>query len=77
VLWVVVFLVIALAGLAMLVGYAVWLAHKTADLFSELGVLGKLGGDLAVLLAEIRAPGTSSSEQTAPKPLIVRAADAP
>jgi hypothetical protein len=62
VLWVVVFLVIALAGLAMLVGYAVWLAHKTADLFSELGVLGKLGSELAGLVAEIRVPGTPSSE---------------
>jgi hypothetical protein len=54
VLWVVVFLVIALAGLAMLVGYAVWLAHKTADLLSELGVLADQAGQLGRLLGEIR-----------------------
>ena len=76
-LWVVVFLVIALAGLAMLVGYAVWLAHKSADLFSELGVLARLGGELAELLAQIRVPGAPSSDYSVPTPLIVRATDAP
>ncbi len=49
-LWVVVFLVIALAGLAMLVGYAIWLAHKTADLLSELGVLADQAAQLGRLL---------------------------
>jgi hypothetical protein len=60
VLWVVVFLVIALGGLAMLVGYAVWLAHKTADVFSELRVVGKLGDELTGMLAEIGVPAASS-----------------
>ena len=55
-LWVVVFVVIAVAGLAMLVGYAVWLAHKTADLLSELGVLADQAGQLARVLGEIRVP---------------------
>jgi hypothetical protein len=61
VLWVVLFLVIALAGLAMLVGYAVWLAHKTADVFSELRMLGKQTDQLAELLAQIRVPASLSS----------------
>jgi hypothetical protein len=56
-LWVVVFVGIALAGLAMLVAYAIWLAHKTADVFSELHVLGEHAGRLADLLGEIRVPG--------------------
>ena len=55
-LWVVVFLIIALAGLAVLVGYAVWLAHKTADLLSELGVLADQAGQLGRLLGEIQVP---------------------
>jgi cytochrome b subunit of formate dehydrogenase len=75
VLWVVVFLVLALAGLVMLVGYAVWLAHKTADVLSELRVLGRYSGQLAEMLAEIRVPGSPSSRQEPPNPLIVRAAD--
>ena len=55
-LWVVVFLVLALAGLAVLVGYAVWLAHKTADLLSELGQLADRASELAELLAQIQGP---------------------
>jgi len=60
VLWVVVFLVIALAGLAMLIGYAVWLAHKPADLLGELGVLADQAGELGDLLAEIRPPAATT-----------------
>ena len=56
VVWVVVFAGIALAGLVMVVCYAVWLAHKTADLLSEVAVLGEQAGRLADLLAEIGAP---------------------
>jgi hypothetical protein len=63
VLWVVVFLVLALAGLVMLVSYAVWLAHKTADVLSELGMLGKYGGRLGEMLAEIRVPASPPSRQ--------------
>ena len=59
-LWVVVFLVIALAGLAMLVAYTVWLAHKTADLLAELGVLGDQAAQLARLLGEVRSPGATT-----------------
>jgi hypothetical protein len=70
VLWVVLFLVIALAGLAMLVGYAVWLAHKTADVFGELRILGKHADQLAELLATIRVPGSLPSEQGPRNPSI-------
>jgi hypothetical protein len=69
-LWVVLFLVIALAGLAMLVGYAVWLAHKTADVFSELRVLGKHSDQLAELLAQIRVPGSLPGEPSPRNPSI-------
>jgi len=67
VVWVLVFVAIALAGLAMLVGYAVWLAHKTADVFSELRVLADQGAQLAGLLGEIRppdAPVSSAQHET-------------
>ena len=56
-LWVVVFGVLALAGLVTLVCYAVWLAHKTADLLSEVAVLGDRAGELADLVGQIHAPG--------------------
>jgi hypothetical protein len=56
VLWVVVFLVLALAALAVLVGYAVWLAHKAADVLSEVGQLADQAGQLADLLAQIELP---------------------
>lgn len=55
-LWVIVFLVLALAGLAMLVGYAVWLAHRTADVLSEVGVLTERAAQLGDLLAQIQVP---------------------
>lgn len=60
-LWVIVFLVLALAGLAMLVGYAVWLAHRTADVLSEVGVLTERAAQLGDLLAQIQV-----SEPTEP-----------
>jgi hypothetical protein len=44
VVWVFVFGGIALAGLVMLIAYAVWLAHKASDVMSELGVLADRGG---------------------------------
>jgi len=59
VLWVLVFALIALAGLVMVVCYAVWLVHKTADLLSEVQVLGDQAGELADLLGGLgAAPAT-------------------
>jgi hypothetical protein len=56
VLWVFVFGGIALAGLVMLIAYAVWLAHKTADVLSEVRVLGDRTGQLFDLLGQIEVP---------------------
>lgn len=56
-LWVVVVAVLALGGLVTLVCYAVWLAHKTADVLGEVAVLGDQAGQLADLVGQIRAPG--------------------
>ena len=61
--WVLVFGGIALAGLAMVIGYAVWLAHKAADLFSELEMLGTRAGELAALLERIELPAVARGEQ--------------
>jgi hypothetical protein len=58
-IWVIVFAGIGLAGLIMLISYAVWLAHKASDLFSELDVLATRAGDLADLLSQIRIPETA------------------
>jgi hypothetical protein len=54
--WVFVFGGIALAGLVMLICYAVWLAHKTADVMSELTVLGARTGKILDLLGQIEVP---------------------
>ena len=54
--WVLLFGGIALAGLVMLISYAVWLAHKAADVMSEVGVLAERAGQLMDLLAETQPP---------------------
>jgi hypothetical protein len=56
VVWFFVFGGIALVGLGMLVGYAIWLAHKTSDVFSELSMLGERAGELMALAAQIGVP---------------------
>ena len=56
VVWVVVFGGIALAGLVMLIAYAVWLAHKASDVMSELGMLADRADQLAGLLGQIQVP---------------------
>jgi hypothetical protein len=40
----------------MLISYAVWLAHKTSDLFSELDMLAVRAGELADLVSQIKVP---------------------
>lgn len=52
-IWVIVFGGIALAGLVMLISYAVWLAHKAADVWSEVDMLAVRANQLAQLLAQI------------------------
>lgn len=57
--WVFVFGGIALAGLIMLVSYAVWLAHKAADLYSEIEMLGSRAAELAALVERIGLPAAN------------------
>ncbi len=52
--WVLLFGLIALGGMLMVLGYAIWLWHKASDLFSELEMLGKRVEELAELLAAIQ-----------------------
>jgi hypothetical protein len=56
VIWVAVFGGIALVGLLMLISYAVWLAHKAADVLSEVAVLADRADQLADLLGQIQPP---------------------
>ena len=59
--WVLIFGSIALAGVGMLVGYGIWLAHKTADVMSELNVLGERVAELGDLVAQVgMAPAEAS-----------------
>jgi hypothetical protein len=56
VIWVLIFVAIALGGVVMVACYAVWLAHKTSDVLSELAVLADRAGQLADLAGEIGVP---------------------
>jgi len=72
-LWVLVFDTIAMAGLVMVVCYGVWLAHKVADLMSEVTVLGERAGQLAELVAEIQPPRAGWELADSPGLLTVKA----
>ncbi len=56
--WVWIFLGIGVAGLITIASYAVWLAHKASDLFSELQMLGTRAGELAELVSQVKIPST-------------------
>ena len=58
-IWVIVFAGIGLAGLITLISYAIWLAHKASDLFSEIDVLAARAGELSELVSQIRVPETA------------------
>jgi hypothetical protein len=54
--WVIVFGGIALAGVVMLISYAVWLAHKASDVWSEVDMLAARANELAELVGQIEVP---------------------
>jgi hypothetical protein len=54
--WLIVFGGIAFAGLVMLISYAVWLAHKASDVWSEVNVLAGRADQLAQLIGQIQVP---------------------
>jgi hypothetical protein len=58
--WVIVFGGIALAGLVMLICYAVWLAHKASDVWSEVDMLAVRANELAELVGQIEVPDRGS-----------------
>jgi hypothetical protein len=58
--WVIVFVGIGLAGVIMLISYAVWLAHKASDLFSELDMLAVRAGEFADLVGQVQVPEPAS-----------------
>ena len=60
-IWVGIFLFIALAGAVMTASYAVWLWHKTSDLLSELAMLGTRAEELADVLSQLRLPEAPGS----------------
>lgn len=51
--WWWVYVIIAAAFVAMLIGYAVWLWHKASDVYAEVQVLGRRAGQLADVLARL------------------------
>jgi hypothetical protein len=63
-LWALVFGGIALAGLVMLVSYGVWLAHKAADVMSEVRMVGERVAELADLLAQVQIPAVAVADES-------------
>jgi len=53
---VLIFFGIALIGAITVASYAVWLAHKASDLFSELQMLGTRAEELAALVSQVQLP---------------------
>ena len=70
-IWVAVFGGIALVGLIMLICYGVWLAHKAADVMSELAVLADRAEQLADLLSQIEPPPAGGVSDRWQRDLIV------
>lgn len=58
-IWVLIFGGVALLGLVTVVSYAVWLAHKASDVFSEIRVLAGRMEEIAELLGQIEVPAPS------------------
>jgi hypothetical protein len=71
VIWVAIFGGIALVGLVMLISYGVWLAHKAADVMSEIEVLADRADQLADLLSQIQPPSDLADSARWPSDLIV------
>ncbi|RCK71442.1 hypothetical protein DT076_03250 [Desertihabitans brevis] len=61
--WVWVFVVIGVVGLLSLVGWAVWLFHKAADVWSEIAMLGRRAEELGSLLEQLRPEPTPEQLQ--------------
>jgi len=55
-MWVLIFFGIALIGAITVASYAVWMAHKASDLFSELQMLGTRAEELAALVSQVQLP---------------------
>lgn len=66
--WVILFAAIALLGLAMVVSYGVWLAHKVADVASEVRVLGGQAEQLSALLSQIEVRQAGHGDRTELRP---------
>lgn len=55
-IWVLVFGGVALLGAVVAISYAVWLAHKLSDLYSEVQMLGKRAEEAGELLSRLQLP---------------------
>ena len=62
-IWAFVFAGVALAGLLMVVSYAVWLIHKASDVMGEVRMLLGHGGELVALIGGIQVPQFTEFEE--------------
>jgi len=67
-LWVLVAVALAVLSLVAVECYAVWLAHKLSDVWSEVRVLTERGARLAELLGQIGAPAVTGPDPSGEHP---------
>ncbi|MGA4668203.1 hypothetical protein ACPCG0_00125 [Propionibacteriaceae bacterium Y1923] len=66
-IWVWVFLAIAVVGLVVMISYGVWLFHKAADVYSEIKMLGQRGREIQALVEQLElSPTTTTGERATP-----------
>lgn len=70
-IWVLVFVGIAVLGLVGLVAYAVWMWHKVQDLLSEVEMVGRQAEEILSLVDDLApfptdGPGTGPEAETDP-----------
>lgn len=71
VFWVILCLSIAVAALLSATCYAVWLAHKTSDVWSEVNVLVDVVGRLGDLASNIKVPPAPGGQDRAGDVIVV------
>lgn len=67
--WVWVFVGIAVLGLVVAISYAVWLAHKASDVWAEAQMLGRRGQEFADLLDQLSVDQTEEQRAEARRAL--------
>jgi hypothetical protein len=61
--WFWITLAILVGGVVLLVPYFIWLAHKAADVFAELQMVGGHAAEFAEFLTQVGSGGVSAADR--------------